>query len=120
MLYGDAIAEIVQGLKNAGINATAEPSKLHLPGALVVPGTMTFDILDADNFSAEIDIYLLTSNKGSIQSLNDLQELLTKFRTAFQAVEAEPISLNLPNATGGSPDPVPGLQLTLQATITKD
>jgi hypothetical protein len=118
MLYGDAIAEVVQGLKDAGINATSEPSKLHLPGALVVPGTMTFDILDGDNYSAQIDIYLLTSNKGSIQSLNDLQELLTKFRSVFQAVEAEPLSLNLPNIGGN--DPVPGLLLTLQATITKD
>lgn len=118
MLYGDAVAEIVQSLENAGISATAEPAKLHLPGALVIPGTMTFDILDADDYSADIDIYLLTSNKGSVQSLNDLQELLTKFRSVFQVVEAEPISLNLPNIGGN--DPVPGLQLTLRATITKD
>ena len=118
MLFGDAIAEVVTKLQDAGINATAEPSQVHLPGALVVPGTMTFDILDADNYSAEIDIYLLTINNGSVQSLNDLQELLTRFRSVFQIVEAEPISLPLSNI--GGPDPVPGFLITIQATITKD
>lgn len=118
MLYGDALAEIITGLKNAGINATSEPSEIQLPGALVVPGIMSFDLLDGDNYSAVFEINLLTANKGSIQSLNDLQALLTKFRTQFQAVEAEPISLILPNISGS--DPVPGLLLTLQATITKD
>jgi hypothetical protein len=118
MLYGDALAEVVTGLNNAGINATSELSRVQYPGALVVPGTLSFDLLDSDNYSAEFDIYLLTSNKGTVQSLNDLQDLLNKFRSVFQAVEAEPISLTIPNASG--PDPVPGLLLTLQATITKD
>lgn len=118
MLYGDALAEIVTGLKNAGINATSEPSKLQLPGAIVEPGLLTFDLLDGDNYSAEFNIYLLTSNKGTVQSLNDLQDLLNKFRSVFQVVEAEAMSLPLPNIAG--PDPVPGLLLTLQATITKD
>lgn len=120
MLYGDALQEVVTALDNAGVTSTTEMSQVQLPGALVVPGTMTFDYLDGDNFSANIDVYLLVRNNGSVQSLNDLQDLLTKFRTVFDAIEAEPISLSLPNATGGSPDPVPGLQLTLQATITKD
>lgn len=117
MLYGDALQEIVTGLKNAGIKATTEIANLQLPGALVIPGPMTFDILDGENYSAEIEVYLLTSNKGSIQSLNDLQELLTDFRTVFNVSEAEPISLPLTNL---APDPVPGLLITLQATITKD
>lgn len=117
-LIGDALAEVVQALRDAGINATTEPSEVQLPGALVVPGTLTFDLLDAENYSANIDIYLLTSNKGSVQSMNDLQTLLNKFRVAFQIPEAEPISLNLPNVSG--PDPVPGLLITLKATITEE
>ena len=118
MLFGDALAEIVTGLRNAGINATSEPAKVQLPGAIVEPGLLTFDLLDGDNYSAQFNVYLLTSNKGTVQSLNDLQDLLTKFRSVFQVVEAEPISLPIPNI--GGPDPVPGLLLTLQATITKD
>ncbi len=118
MLYGDALDEIVTALQGAGINATSELSSVQLPGALVIPGTLSFDLLDSDNYSAEFDIYLLTSNKGTVQSLNDLQDLLMKFRSVFQVVEAEPISLTIPNV--GGPDPVPGLLLTLQATITKD
>ncbi|WP_064722255.1 hypothetical protein [Paenarthrobacter nicotinovorans] len=117
MLFGDALDEIVTGLINAGINATSEPKKLQLPGAVVEPGTMTFDLLDGDNYSAEFNVYLLTANKGTVQSLNDLQDMLTKFRSVFQVIEAEPLSLVVP---AGGPDPVPGLLLTLQATITKD
>lgn len=118
-LIGDALSEVVEELKATGINATTEPSKVNLPGALVVPGLISFDILDEDTYSAVIDIYLLTNgNKGSIQSMNELQGLLNKFRTIYQIPEAEPISIQIPNI--GGPDPVPGLQVSLQATITKD
>lgn len=116
--YGDALAEVVAALRTTGMNATTEMSEIQLPGALVVPGLMTFDILDEDNYSATIEIYLLTSNKGSVQSMNDLQTLIEKFRTVFQVIDAEPLSLNLPNIAGN--DPVPGLLVTLQATITKE
>lgn len=118
MLYGDAIAEIVTGLKNAGINATTETANLQLPGALVVPGVMAFDRLDGEDYSAEVSIYLLTSNKGSIQSLNDLQALLAKCRQVFPIPEAEPISLALPNVSG--PDGSPGLLINLQIEITEE
>lgn len=118
MLFSDALKEVVETLDNAGIVSTTEPSKVQLPGALVLPGTLTFDFLDGETFSANIQIYLLTRNNGSLQSLDDLQELLIKFRTVYSALEAEPIALPLTNVAG--PDPVPGLLITLQATITKD
>ena len=38
MKYGDAIQEVVDVLKAAGIRATSDMSKLQLPGAIVVPG----------------------------------------------------------------------------------
>lgn len=116
--YGDALAEIVATLKGAGIHATTELAQAQLPGAIVIPGPMSFDILDGDNYSAFIEIYLLTSNKGSVQSLNDLQTLIEKFRSVYQVVDAEPVSLTLPNIAGN--DPVPGLLVNLQATITKE
>lgn len=118
MLFSDAMQEIVDKLDSAGIVSTTEPSQLQLPGALVVPGLLTFDFLDGETFSANFEIYLLTRNNGSVQSLNDLQDLLTKFRTVFDPLEAAHISIPLTNVAG--PDPVPGLLITLQATITKD
>lgn len=117
MKYGDALQEIVTSLKNVGLRATTEPSKLQLPGVLVVPGIITFDYLDQDNYSAVVDVYLLTSNKGSVQSLNDLQDQLALFREVYASLEAEPVTLALSNL---STDPVPGLLLNLQLTITKD
>lgn len=117
-LPGDALQEVVDALQDAGINATTEPKKLQLPGALVIPGTLEFDLLDSENYSFNIDIYLLTSEKGSVHSMNDLQALLNKARTKYSFPNAEPISLTLPNI--GGPDPVPGLLIALQATITEE
>lgn len=117
MKYGDALKDIVSQLDTGGINATTDLATLQLPGALVVPGTIQFDYLDPDNYSASVDIYLLTSDRGSIESLNDLQDLLVKFREVFSVQEAEPIALPAPNHGA---DPLPGLLLNLALTITKD
>lgn len=118
MLFSDALQEVVERLDAAGITSTTEPSQLQLPGALVEPGLITFDHLDPDTFSADINIYLLTRNNGSVQTLNELQELLQKFRTVFEPLEVQPMSLPLANTAGANP--VPGLLITLQTTITKD
>lgn len=116
MKYGEALADIVDQLNAAGMRATTEPNEVQTPGVLVIPGVMTFDYLDHENFSAQFDVYIVTSNNGTIQSINDLQDELAVFRTVFQALEAEPVMVPLPNYN----DPVPGLLITLQATITKD
>lgn len=115
--YGDALADIETAFKNVGINATTETQKLQLPGVLIIPGRMHFDRLDFDTYSADVEVYLLTSNKGSVQSMNDLQELLLKVTSVFTIEEAEPISLQLSNL---SPDPLPGLLVNLDVTISKD
>lgn len=116
MLYSDALQEVVDSLKAAGLKATQEQNQVQLPGALVVPGTLTFDSLDSDVYSAEINIYLLTTNKGSKKSMDDLQELLAKARTVYEFPEAQPISLELLNVSG--PDPIPGILVVLEATIS--
>ena len=74
--------------------------------------------MNGTDYSAQIEIYLLTSNKGTVQSFNDLQEMLDKLRSVHDIPEAEPISVPLKNIAG--PDPAPGLFITLQATVTKD
>lgn len=117
-LPGDALAEVVAELTDAGIRATTEPKNFQIPGALVVPGTIDFDILGDDAYSMVIDIYLLPRKNGThIQAMNDAAEMLIKLRTVFEVPNAEPISISLPNL---STDPVPGLLISLQATITKD
>lgn len=117
MLYGDALQEIVTALDNAGIAATTEMAQLQLPGALVVPGAISFDFLDLENYSAIVDVYLVTADQGSVESLNALQGLLTKARTVFNFLEAEPVRLPVKNS---APDAIPALLLTLEVTITKE
>lgn len=117
MKYGDALQDLVSQLDAGGITATTELATLQLPGALVVPGTLQFEYLDPDNYSANVDVYLLVADHGSIESMNDAQDLLTKFRAIFKVLEAEPIALPAPNHGA---DPLPGFLVTLALTITKD
>lgn len=116
MKYGDALEQIVSELDAGGIIATADASKIQLPGALVVPGMVTFNRLDPDTYEATVDVYLLTADRGSLESLNDLQDLLQTFRQIFDVLEAEPLSLQVPNY----PNPLPGLVISLNLEITKD
>lgn len=114
MGFGDALEEIADSLRQAGLRATTDPVKIQLPGVLVMPGTMRFNHLDG-SFEAVIEIYLLTANKGTSASLNDLQDLLNKLRSVYSIPSAEPISVPLKNL---SPDPVPGLLVNLQTVIS--
>lgn len=117
MGYGDALEEIVQTLRDAGIPATTEAASVQLPGALVVPGTITFDRLSTGEYGAVVEVYLLTSNKGAVQSLNDLTKLLAQFRGVFDVGQAEPITIQLQAA---GPDPAPGLRIELNLDITQE
>jgi hypothetical protein len=113
---GDALQEVVDTLTAAGVPASTEPGELDLPGAFVVPGVINFDLLSGDDYSMVIDIYLLTPNNGAIEAINSLQDMLVKVRTVYGVPNAEPMSLPL----GNGQEALPGLLISLQATITKD
>jgi hypothetical protein len=111
----EAINDIVDSLKAAGLAATADPSKLELPGVLVMPGLIEFPYLDGSQFDQEFNLYLLTSPKGGVENWVDLQDLLQKTRSVYEIPEALPVSVPLPNHSTG---PVPALLVTLKTTIS--
>jgi hypothetical protein len=111
----EAINDIVDSLKAAGIAATADPSELELPGVLVMPGLIEFPYLSGTQFDQEFDLFLLVSPKGGVENWVDLQALLQKLRTVYEIPEALPVSVPLPNHSAG---PVPALQVTLKTTIS--
>lgn len=115
MLYGDALQEIADTLTAAGITATIELATLEVPGALVTPGTLSFDHLDRETYSATVEVYLCTSDRGAVETLNDLQRLVAKAKDVYGFVDAVPVKLQAPNH---SPDGLPALLVTLEVTIT--
>lgn len=110
-----ALNDIVTALKAAGIAATAEPSKLELPGILVMPGLIEFPYLGDTTFDVEFNLYLVIKPKGGVENWVDLQIILQKLRGVYQIPDALPVSVPLPNH---STDPVPALLVTLKTTIS--
>lgn len=110
-----AINEIVDALKTAGIAATAEPSKLELPGILVMPGLIEFPYLNDTQFDIEFNLHIVTKPDGGVENWIKLQAVLQKLRGVYAIPEALPVSLYLPTH---HPDPVPALLVTLKTTIS--
>lgn len=116
MRISEALADIVGSLTTAGITTTAEPNNLELPGALILPGPIEFAYLGAEDYDMTFEVYLVTrSHSTQVEIMEDLQDLLEKFRTVYAIKEVQPMAL--PNPTGS---PIPGLLINLTATITKD
>lgn len=112
MSISDALIEIVASLNDAGIYATAEPASMELPGAIVLPGVIEFNRLAG--FDMTFEIYLVTKqHRTQAEVMDDLQELLEKFRTVYQIPDAQPVAL--PQTTGS---PLPALLINLTANIT--
>jgi hypothetical protein len=116
MLIGDALQEVVDTLNAAGVSASTEINGVEYPGAFVVPGEISYDILSGDDFSMIIEIYLLTRNNGALENINVLQDMLSKVRSVYGVPNALPLSLEIVKGQGA----LPGLLINLQATITKD
>lgn len=110
-----AINDLVTALRAADIAATAEPSQVEFPGILVMPGTIEFPYLDGSQFDMEFNLYILASDKGSVETWTELQTVLQKLRTVYEIPDAIPINRPLKNQ---SPDPVPALLVTLKTTIS--
>ncbi|MFJ2318447.1 hypothetical protein ACIOTN_17295 [Glutamicibacter sp. NPDC087661] len=118
MKYGDALAEVQTQIEAAGIPCYIDAEKAMAPCALLVPGVLRFDRLSgSEDYSAEVDVYLLAPGNNSLDALNHLQDLLEQLSTAFPIPEAEPISFPLGSA--GS-IPLPGLAITLNLNVSKD
>ncbi|NUL43737.1 hypothetical protein F7P69_00780 [Cellulosimicrobium funkei] len=118
MRYGDALQEIQDALRSGGIRATLDGSKVQLPGVLIVPGVATYDRLNGEDYSATVELWLLVGDKGIVQSLNQLSDLLEQVREVYEIHEVEPLTLSLPNS--GGPDGLPALRTELNLNITKE
>lgn len=115
MKISEALSEIVSNLEAVGLAATDNPGIVNLPGALVLPGKVTFPYMSAEAFNLEVEILLLAANKGLI-TLDHLQEMLDKLREAYDISEAKLTGYKLPNL----PDICSAYVVTLSLRITKD
>lgn len=114
---GDSLQDIAAMFTAAGVPAAVDPRELQLPGAWVTPGTVSFDVLDADTASMRFEVYLVAPDHGAVHSLNKLGEMLAKARTSLPVGEAQPVMVNLPNHGA---DPMPALLISIDATLTEE
>lgn len=118
MKYGDTLLEIQAQIEAAGIPCYIDAEKAMAPCALLIPGMVRYDRLSgSQDYTAEVDVYLLAPNNSSYIALNELQDLLEQLQTAFPIPEAEPIAY--PLGTAGN-IPLPGLAITLNLNVSKD
>lgn len=113
MKISEAVTDVVDQLINAGIEATQEPSEISIPGALVMPGEIDFSLL-GDDYEMSFEVYLVANaQRTQAETLDELQELLEKFRTVFTIKTAQPAALPL---TKGNL--IPSLLISFTAVIS--
>jgi len=117
LTIGTALQDIADQITAAGVPATTDPRNLNLPGAWVTPGTVSFDVLDAQTAFMRFDVYLVAPDHGAVHSLNALGEQLAQLRTALPIGEAQPVMVNLPNHGA---DAMPALLISIDAQLTED
>lgn len=113
--YGTATAELVAMIEAAGLNATADPRDLELPGVWVSPALIDYDRLDGDVYAGSWELYLIAPDNGPTVSLDILSDLATVVRRVLPFGEARSVSVQLSNH---SPDPLPALQVTIELEVS--
>ena len=113
--YGTATAELVAMLEGAGLNATADPRDLVLPGVWVAPALIDYDRLDGDVYAGQWELYLIAPDNGPTESLDALSELAGLLRAVVPFGEARTAAVQLSNH---SPDPLPALQVTIELEVS--
>lgn len=114
---GAGAAQLVELLESAGITAYLDPRDLEPPCAWVAPGTIsTAGGLALDELEVAWRVYLIASGGLDVPGqLDELGRLLPLALGVLGPVDAEPVGVSLPNL---APDPLPGLQLTVDTTLT--
>ena len=115
MLVGAALLDVVELIRSANVEATDDARSLTLPGALVMPGSIAFDRLDADDYSLDVEVYLVVGDHGTSIALDQLGEMLESVRNVLGVGSAEPVTLNLINHAS---DPLPAFKLTATVSVT--
>lgn len=105
-LLAQAARDLTDTLTSWGIDATATPETLAVPGALIAPDTITTSMGGA--LSITWDIYLIAPDNGT--PLTPLGDLLDRVREHITTTTVDAATLTVANH---SPDPLPALHFTL-------
>lgn len=117
MKLGAACQAVAQMITDAGVPAVTDERDLNLPGALVGPANVSFEVLDATSYVAAWDVWLVTIDNGAGPALDELGDMLAKVRAVVQVDEARAQAVVLANHGA---DPLPALTFTLTTQITED
>lgn len=114
--YADATRELVALIESGGLDASADPRNLTIPGAWVQPTGRDFDRLDAETYTATWSLYLVAPDNGPLDSLDTLDDLAAQLLAVLPDLGAGAVvGVQLPNH---SPDPLPALQFTVEMEVS--
>jgi hypothetical protein len=115
----DGARQLVELLDAAGVTAYLDPRDLEPPCAWVTPGTISTDAtLALDELLVDWRVYLIAPGGLDVPGqLDALGVMLPLALGVLGPVDAEPVGIQLPNL---APDPLPGLQLTVQTSLTSE
>lgn len=114
--YGTATQELADKLSATGLDATADPRSLNLPGVWIQPTGFDHDRLSVGAYTATWTLHAVVPDNGPIESLDALTELDALLRDALPALGAASIvGVQLPNH---SAEPLPALQYTIDMEVS--
>lgn len=115
-MLADILNHVADELDLAGINATADPRDLTLPGVWITPEQITDATLSTAGVTVTVAVVMVASSSTPELAVIDLDELLTAI-TAWAAAPTswQAATIRLPNH---ATEPLPCLRGTVELTVT--
>lgn len=112
----DALTRIVDTLQKAGLPAVRHAREIHqFPALVVYPDTVTFDRLDGQSYTYQVQLALLAADTGyGDDALKALSQMMQTLREKFGVKEFKAEDLGLENMGA---DPFPAFSASIKFNI---
>lgn len=118
MKYGDIVEKALQPLREMGLRAEQDPSRIgKFPAVIAYPVEVRIPNISSSGTEIDLEMYLITGDKPAKHALNDLGEMLETVREVFAVSKAVPDAVQLRNH---SADALPALRITTTFTYIPD
>lgn len=96
MSLREAVTDIADALTAAGLATTGDPSKARAGGGVLFPTRLEYTTFAQDSYHLSLDLFVIGNNRDStLTVLDSLQAGLDVARSAFDATEADAVTLDL-------------------------
>lgn len=102
----------------AGIPVAIDARDLPLPGILITAKDGTLNTLDTTNLQLTLEIWIITSDTGARQVLDDLGDMLTKLKPHMD--DLTDLEMTTIGLAGHAADRLPAIRGQITRTLTKE